>query len=108
MESILESADVDAAIAGLISSQEPALQIEFSGTGENANVSISLLANSKKMLTISSSSKFQKATEFEIPTNYVDEDEWVNTMNEDSAKQTLISRLRAAGFPEDLLSQLAE
>ena len=108
MESILESADVDAAIAGLISSQEPALQIEFSGTGENANVSISLLANSKKMLTISSSSKFQKAAEFEIPTNYVDEDEWVNTMDEESAKQTLISRLRAAGFPEDLLSQLAE
>lgn len=109
LESILEEAEVDSSVAAIISSQNPAIQIEFSGTQDNAKIVYSLLANSKKMLTLSVSAKPKSPSAIELPKNYTaDEEEWSASIDNESSKQTMLSRFKAAGFPEALLREIFE
>lgn len=105
LEMILSELDMDASISGIIGSQDLALELKFSDTENGASIDVSILADSKALITVSVSAKQKNPSAVEIPSNYVeDANEWAAKFDIDAAAETLISRLKNAGVPEELLA----
>lgn len=105
MEMILSELDLDASISGIIGSQNLALELKFSDTKEGDSIEISILVDSKALITISVSAKQKNPSAVEIPSNYIeDADEWAAEFDIEAAAGTLISRLKNAGVPEELFA----
>ncbi len=107
MENLMSDMDMEDAVADLIGSASPALQIDFSNDKQGSRFSVALAAGAKKLIAISTTSKFTEPDAIEPPTNFVeykdDESltEWTENMKTDFL-DTLMNRLIEAGVPAEL------
>lgn len=110
MDEVMSGADIPEAVLDLIGSADPALEIQFSVVnGESGEYSIALAAGTKKLVTLSVTTKLTAPDAIQIPENVLelkDEEsltEWTEGMNEDFLS-ALIERLIEAGAPAELFA----
>lgn len=102
VESILYLAEVDDMVASMISSQDLALEIKFSGNQTNSAVEYSIWADKDVLIKIAVTAKEKKPEAIEKPQNTVEE---FSDTELDDLKAELRSNFKEAGMPEELLDR---
>ena len=109
LSAMFEDTEMDPSAQMMLNMLKFSLEINVSGTAQDNETSVRLIASGMEIITIEFTGKVTDPGEIVIPKDTVNAqdmeamEQWEQSLNQEAFMETLMSRLAEAGVPEELL-----